>query len=82
VIFRYTDAAGSVVDEANPNGSTAAIAGLCDERRNVVGLMPHPERACESILGSRDGLLIFESAVQWLTAGALVENVGAVEVHP
>ena len=66
VIFRYTNAAGDVADAANPNGSAAAIAGLCNEARNVVGLMPHPERACESILGSADGLVIFESVVQWL----------------
>jgi phosphoribosylformylglycinamidine synthase len=50
----------------------AAIAGLCNDSRNVVGLMPHPERACESILGSADGLLIFESVVQWVKSGALV----------
>jgi phosphoribosylformylglycinamidine synthase len=70
VIFRYTNAAGEVADTANPNGSAAAIAGLCNEARNVVGLMPHPERACESILGSADGLVIFESVVQWLKSGA------------
>jgi len=72
VIFRYTNAAGEVADNANPNGSAAAIAGLCNEGRNVVGLMPHPERACESILGSADGLLIFESVVQSIKSGALV----------
>jgi len=72
VIFRYTNAAGEVADNANPNGSAAAIAGLCNEGRNVVGLMPHPERACESILGSADGLLIFESVVQSIRSGALV----------
>jgi phosphoribosylformylglycinamidine synthase I len=70
VIFRYTNAAGEVADTANPNGSAAAIAGLCNEARNVVGLMPHPERACESILGSTDGLVIFESVLQWLKSGA------------
>jgi phosphoribosylformylglycinamidine synthase I len=64
VVFRYTTAAGDVRDEANPNGSAAAIAGLCNESRTVVGLMPHPERACESALGSADGLMIFESAVR------------------
>jgi phosphoribosylformylglycinamidine synthase subunit PurQ / glutaminase len=68
VIFRYTDASGELSDEANPNGSIAAIAGLCSERRNVVGLMPHPERACESMLGSADGLLIFQSAVQSISS--------------
>ena len=72
VIFRYTNAAGEVTDTANPNGSAAAIAGLCNEARNVVGLMPHPERACESILGSADGLVIFESVVQSIKSGALV----------
>ena len=46
---------------ANPNGSLHSIAGICSERRNVVGLMPHPERACESPLGSKDGLVLFES---------------------
>ena len=70
IVFRYTNAAGDVVDEANPNGSMAAIAGLCNETRNVVGLMPHPERACESALGSADGRLIFESVVQAMTTGS------------
>jgi len=72
VIFRYTNAEGAITDDSNPNGSAAAIAGLCSEARNVVGLMPHPERACESNLGSADGLVILESAVQSLKSGALV----------
>jgi phosphoribosylformylglycinamidine synthase subunit PurQ / glutaminase len=72
VIFRYTTGGGDVTDEANPNGSAANIAGLCNETRNVVGLMPHPERACESTLGSADGLVILESAVQSVRDGALV----------
>jgi len=72
VIFRYTNRAGEVIDGANPNGSAAAIAGLCNERRNIVGLMPHPERACESVLGSADGLVIFRSVVQSIKSGALV----------
>jgi phosphoribosylformylglycinamidine synthase subunit PurQ / glutaminase len=72
IIFRYANAAGQVTDEANPNGSAAAIAGLCNEARNVVGLMPHPERACESALGSADGLRVFESAVESIKTGALV----------
>ena len=49
---------------ANPNGSLHNIAGICNEARNVVGLMPHPERACEPALGSADGLVLFESVVQ------------------
>jgi phosphoribosylformylglycinamidine synthase I len=72
VVFRYTTAAGQLDDEANPNGSAAAIAGLCNEARNVVGLMPHPERACEPMLGSGDGMLMFESVVHSLKSGALV----------
>ncbi|HUK32856.1 MAG TPA: phosphoribosylformylglycinamidine synthase I, partial [Vicinamibacterales bacterium] len=69
VIFRYTTPDGQITDESNPNGSLAAIAGLCNERRNVVGLMPHPERACESALGSADGLVILESAMQSIQSG-------------
>jgi len=72
VIFRYTTAQGDVTDEANPNGSIAGIAGLCNEARNVVGMMPHPERASESALGSADGRVILESAVQSIKSGVLV----------
>jgi phosphoribosylformylglycinamidine synthase len=61
VIFRYLE---------NPNGSLNDIAGLCNETRNVVGLMPHPERACELALGSADGLVLFESVVKAVTQGA------------
>jgi phosphoribosylformylglycinamidine synthase subunit PurQ / glutaminase len=72
VVFRYATAAGSVTEDANPNGSAASIAGLCNETRNVVGLMPHPERACEPLLGSGDGLVMFESVIHSLKTGALV----------
>ena len=68
VIFRYTNRAGEVREDANPNGSASAIAGLCNESRNVVGLMPHPERACDNALGSADGRIIFESVIAWLKA--------------
>ena len=68
IIFRYCDAAGHVTDAANPNGSVRNIAGICSEERNVVGLMPHPERACESPLGSEDGLVLFDSVVSSLAA--------------
>jgi phosphoribosylformylglycinamidine synthase len=73
VMFRYTNAAGDVTDAANPNGAASAIAGLCNEARNIVGLMPHPERACESMLGSADGLAIFESVVQAVKSGVMQE---------
>jgi phosphoribosylformylglycinamidine synthase len=71
VIFRYTTPSGEMDESANPNGSLSAIAGLCNEARNVVGLMPHPERACDQALGSADGLLILESVVQSLQSGVL-----------
>ena len=58
--------------DANPNGALAAIAGICNRERNVVGLMPHPERAVESPLGSADGLVIFRSMVESLTRQAAV----------
>jgi phosphoribosylformylglycinamidine synthase subunit PurQ / glutaminase len=64
VVLRYSTADGEVVDEANPNGSLNAIAAICNARRNVVGMMPHPERACEPALGSVDGLVILESIVK------------------
>jgi len=65
VIFRYVSASGDVTNEANPNGSLNNIAGICNEARNVVGLMPHPERACELAIGSADGMAIFESILKW-----------------
>jgi phosphoribosylformylglycinamidine synthase len=64
VVFRYTDEAGRAGEEANPNGSVNGIAGICNRTRNVVGLMPHPERACEASLGSADGRVVLESVVK------------------
>jgi phosphoribosylformylglycinamidine synthase I len=61
VIFRYCDEEGRLTPEANPNGSARHIAGICNRERNVLGLMPHPERCAESILGNADGLLVFKS---------------------
>jgi phosphoribosylformylglycinamidine synthase len=63
VVFRYCDAAGQIIDEANVNGSRNAIAGICNASRNVVALMPHPERASEAILGSDQGRRILEAFV-------------------
>lgn len=61
IVFRYCDENGEVTQEANPNGSRSNIAGICNLDRNVVGMMPHPERACENLLGSEDGRDIFRS---------------------
>ena len=68
ILWQYCDASGQVTDTANPNGALQNIAGICNEQRNVAGLMPHPERACESILGSDDGKWIFESLFAALNA--------------
>lgn len=61
VLLRYCDSAGNVTDAANPNGAMENIAGICNAGRNVFGLMPHPERACDPQLGSDDGRVVFES---------------------
>jgi phosphoribosylformylglycinamidine synthase subunit PurQ / glutaminase len=66
VVFRYTDAAGRVTEADNVNGSANAIAGVTNRERNVVGLMPHPERAAEAELGSADGKQVFEALVRAL----------------
>ena len=61
VVFRYVDERGQASEAANPNGALANIAGVCNGRRNVVGLMPHPERVVEAALGGTDGKILFES---------------------
>jgi len=68
VILRYVDPSGRIDSDANPNGSIENIAGICNRGRNVFGLMPHPDRACEERLGSTDGAKIFRSMVQTVRA--------------
>jgi phosphoribosylformylglycinamidine synthase len=80
VIFRYVDPSGRPTTDANPNGSLHNIAGICNEGRNVVGLMPHPERACELAVGSSDGLVLFESVVKAVAGGAFSTSAKAVAV--
>ena len=63
IVFRYANAQGEITPEANPNGSLENIAGICSSGRNVLGMMPHPERAAEPELGGTDGFKIFESLV-------------------
>jgi phosphoribosylformylglycinamidine synthase I len=63
IVFRYSDAEGQINEEANVNGSAESIAGLINKAGNVLGMMPHPERASEVLLGSKDGLVIFESII-------------------
>ena len=64
VVFRYCDPQGALTEESNVNGSIHAIAGLCNKNRNVMGMMPHPERAVEPVLGSVDGLVILQSLLE------------------
>jgi phosphoribosylformylglycinamidine synthase len=66
VVFQYCDSGGNVTDEANPNGSQFNIAGIVNAKGNILGLMPHPERACSNLLGSSDGIGIFQSLVRSL----------------
>jgi phosphoribosylformylglycinamidine synthase len=81
VLWRYVNSEGEPTETANPNGSLDNIAGICNATRNVAGLMPHPERASESILGSTDGRLIFESMIAALcqrkTESAPLEHAAA-----
>jgi len=67
VVFRYCDADGNVTPEANPNGSVGNIAGICNAGRNVLGMMPHPERCSEEEMGSSDGRRLFASMIRWIT---------------
>jgi phosphoribosylformylglycinamidine synthase subunit PurQ / glutaminase len=68
VVFRYATAGGQITSEANPNGSLNNIAGIINKERNVLGMMPHPDRSSENILGSTDGRLLFESMLNALVA--------------
>ncbi len=72
VVFRYCDAIGNISEESNPNGSLDNIAGICNRQGNVIGMMPHPERAAEAVLGGTDGKAFFEGLVDSLVEGLLV----------
>ena len=84
VVLRYCDARGRVTDDANPNGAARGIAGIVNERGNVLGLMPHPERNAEAVLGSGDGALLFASIRAWVEGQprpAVRSRDAAVEVR-
>jgi phosphoribosylformylglycinamidine synthase len=68
VIFRYVDSGGNPVDAANPNGSARSIAGIVSAEGNVLGMMPHPERALDDLLGSHDGIALFQSILARVAA--------------
>lgn len=76
VVFRYCDSDGNITREANPNGSLHNIAGIINEQGNVLGMMPHPERCCDAILGGDDGKFIFQSMIDALS-GARLGKVSA-----
>jgi phosphoribosylformylglycinamidine synthase len=65
IVFRYCNNDGTVAAEYNPNGSVESIAGICNEKRNVLGMMPHPERCAEAVLGNTNGKLLFDSLLQF-----------------
>ncbi len=66
ILFRYCNEHGEITSEANPNGSIENIAGICNTNKNVIGMMPHPERGADDELGNTDGMLIFESMMSFL----------------
>ncbi|MBL7921104.1 MAG: phosphoribosylformylglycinamidine synthase subunit PurQ [Bacteroidia bacterium] len=68
ILFRYCDEDGNITEAANPNGATDNIAGICNEKRNVFGMMPHPERAADKELGNEDGKFLFESILNLVEA--------------
>ncbi|HQN16391.1 MAG TPA: phosphoribosylformylglycinamidine synthase subunit PurQ, partial [Bacteroidales bacterium] len=67
ILFKYCDAAGHITEDSNPNGTIDNIAGICNRTRNVFGMMPHPERACDKELSNTDGKLIMDSLLKTLT---------------
>ena len=88
MVFRYAEPDGTVSEAANPNGSMANIAGIVNERGNVLGMMPHPERASDPVLGHTDGQMLFRSIIEWTSARArgsreekeIMGNIGATEI--
>ncbi len=80
ILFQYATETGDLTDEANPNGSLLNIAGICNKGRNVCGMMPHPERASENVLGADDGRRVFESMLRHLEAKTGVGQAATAEV--
>ncbi len=80
ILFQYATETGDLTDEANPNGSLLNIAGICNKGRNVCGMMPHPERASENVLGAADGRRVFESMLRHLEAKTGVGQAATTEV--
>ena len=80
ILFQYATETGDLTDEANPNGSLLNIAGICNKGRNVCGMMPHPERASDNVLGAADGRRVFESMLRHLEAKTGVGQAATAEV--
>jgi phosphoribosylformylglycinamidine synthase I len=79
IVFRYCDRFGATTEEANPNGSIGNIAGIINQRGNILGLMPHPERAADPVLGHTDGRKIFQSLIQSVTQQTVIDEALLVE---
>ena len=77
VAFRYVRKDGAAAGDASPNGSMHDIAGIVNERRNVLGMMPHPERACEPLLGSSDGMQLFENVAKLFSGNGAMPAAAA-----
>ena len=74
LVFRYTDKIGDCNSKANPNGSIDNIAGICNNTENVLGMMPHPERCTEDIMGGFEGKIIFQSVIEWIHQQKILIN--------
>jgi phosphoribosylformylglycinamidine synthase len=79
IVFRYSTPDGQITPESNPNGSLDNIAGICNEGRNVMGMMPHPDRCSEALLGSSDGAKIFRSIAQSLSSASAAASLLAAK---
>ena len=73
IVFRYCDERGEITPDSNPNGARSNIAGICNQDRNVLGMMPHPERACEDLLGSNDGRVMFSSLASSISRNSILQ---------
>jgi phosphoribosylformylglycinamidine synthase len=77
VVFRYCESDATTTKQSNPNGSLNNIAGIVNRRGNVLGMMPHPERCCEALMGGEDGAVIFQSIIESITSGSELAVAGA-----
>jgi len=82
IVFRYCNTRGEITSQSNPNGSIENIAGVCNPEGNVLGMMPHPERCCEDILGGHHGKLIFQSVIYWISQRGSKRGQSQLKIEP